>query len=772
MHGESRVKHLPMGLFVVLSGVLAALGSLVVGQSAQAETADNRIVEEIVVTARKREERLQDLPGSAAAITETMIEDLGGLYSLRDVTDLIPGITLVEAASSDLMEPSIRGAGQSRNRSSVSATGFYRNGAYFASQSLGGRSLARMDTYDIQRVEVLRGPQGALYGRNALGGAMNIISKRPGDELDFVVGLRGGEKDYQGYELIANLPAGERFAARVSYFHDERDEGFFDDQNGNSVDVNEFDHIRVGLVFRPVEDLELYYSFDQSDEDFVPGIRQRFRASQTDLRDTLINTPHQGEHEIDNHAFTLDYTLPGGIFSMVTNLREREVHRLEDQDYFIGNVNGATNFTRQRETFVDADIFFQELRWTSTLGGPFEYLIGLDYYTMDTREIIDDFSAGGQTFAGSFFRDWETENDSWAIYGSVDYAFENMPLTLSAELRYARDEVEGYVLSQVPNVTLDPILDVQADNDFSNTPWGISAAWRFEEVSGPVSEAMAYLKIGSSYRHGGLNLGAGLPSDAFPTVPVYDEETSMSYEIGTKTAWLDGALKLNAAVFFTVYDDFLDTTTNGCPELCPFLDPVTLDSLGFDAQGNRIETTPGGDPGLESGTAFFISNIGELEAWGIEIESSFTVPLNDSGGRLMGSLGWSRQLGEVTEIDDDVNPSQADELGARLNFIRPTQVKGNLTFSQPIPAFDGVRFKFAVTYIHEHGGVTALTANPLTIDGIDRLDARIGLEGEQWSLMLNGNNLLDNEYFTDRNRTRFRLAEPEYYFAEFAWRLR
>lgn len=240
-------------------------------------------LEEVVVTARKREERLQDLPGSAAAITENMIEDMGGIYSLRDVTDMIPGITLVEAASSDLMEPSIRGAGQSRNRSSVSATGFYRNGAYFASQSLGGRNFARMDTYDVGRVEVLRGPQGALYGRNALGGAMNIISKRPDDVLDFKLGLTRGENQLMGVEGIVNVPINDMFAARISYVHEEQDDGFYKDQAGNPIDVSAFDHIRIGLQAKPSDALVVYYSFDKSDEDYEPGIRQRFRATQTDI---------------------------------------------------------------------------------------------------------------------------------------------------------------------------------------------------------------------------------------------------------------------------------------------------------------------------------------------------------------------------------------------------------------------------------------------------------------------------------------------------------
>lgn len=629
-----------------------------------------------------------------------------------------------------------------------------------------------MDTYDAQQIEVLRGPQGALYGRNALGGAMNVISKRPDSELDFKLGVRAGELDYQGYEVIANIPLGENFAARVSYFTEERDDGFFEDQAGNPVDVTEFEHIRLGLLWNPTDQMEIYYSFDQSEERFFPGIRQRFRATQTDLRQTLINTPHIGDHDIDNHALTIDYTFAKGIFSAVTNLREREVYRLEDGDFFLANANAAAVQTRQPETFVDADIFFQELRWTSTLGGAFEYLIGADYYSMTTSELIDNFSAGGQTVATSAIRDWETDNKSWAVYASVDYDFANMPLSITAEIRYAKDKVDGEILTITPKSLPLVRLDLEADNDFTNTPWGLTASWRFENVSGALSEAMAYAKVGSSYRHGGLNLGSGLPTDAFPTQAVYDEEDSITYEIGTKTSWLDGALRLNAAVFFNTYQDFLDTTTNGCPELCPFLDPVTVESLGFDADGNRIEVTPGGDPGLQSPTAFFIGNVGELESWGYEIETMFRFNLNDAGGRLLGSVGYSKQMGEVTEIGSGVNPSQADELGARLNFVRPTELKGNLTWRQPLPGFDGVTMLAAATYIHESGGFAGLNTSGLKIDGVDRLDLRLGLESQHWSATLNGNNVLDKEYFTDRSAVRFRLNDPEYYFLELSYRFR
>lgn len=727
-------------------------------------------LEEVVVTARKREERLQDLPGSAAAITENMIEDMGGIYSLRDVTDMIPGITLVEAASSDLMEPSIRGAGQSRNRSSVSATGFYRNGAYFASQSLGGRNFARMDTYDVGRVEVLRGPQGALYGRNALGGAMNIISKRPDDVLDFKLGLTRGENQLMGVEGIVNVPINDMFAARISYVHEEQDDGFYKDQAGNPIDVSAFDHIRIGLQAKPSDALVVYYSFDKSDEDYEPGIRQRFRATQTDIFQTTINTPHTANAKIDNHALTLDYTMDQGIFSSTTNKRVRDVQRIVDADYSVVSLATATNALRKTDTYVDADILFQEFRFVSTNGGAFEYLLGADYYSMSTREVQDSFASGGQTVATSGNRDWKTQNDSWAVYGSVDYAFEDRPLSVSAEVRYAKDKVDGYVVSYTPNISPVPNLDVKAKNSFSNLPWGVTAAWRFENVTGVLTEAMTYVKVGSSYRHGGLNLGTGRDSDAYPTVPVYNEEDSLSYEIGLKSAWFDGALKLNAATFMVVYQDFLDTTTNGCPQECPFLDPVTGASLGFDSNGNAILVNGTGAAGLQSPEAFFIDNVGQIDAWGFEVESSFNVPVGS--GRLLGNLGFSRQMGEVTEISASVSPAVADQLGAKLNFIRPVELKGNLIWRQPIsvPGLSNSVFKAAVTYIHEHGGYQSLSSNPLSLDGVDRMDVRLGLDSDHWSLALNGRNVLDAQYFPDRTAAFFRANEPAYYFVELSWR--
>lgn len=745
-------------------------------QTASAATGDTHQqasnVEEIIVTARKRAEPLIDIPGSADALTASMIKDVGGIKSLRDLTDMIPGITVVEAASSDLMEPSIRGAGQSRNRASVSATGLYRNGAYFASESLGGRGLARMDTYDVERVEVLRGPQGALYGRNALGGAINIISKRPEDVRDFSLTTKGGGKRYWDLEGIANLPLTDALSSRVSYVHDQRNDGYFYNQDNQPVDTSKYDHVRVGLLDKPTNALDVYYSYDFEDNHYVPGIGQRFRASQTDLWHTLINTPHTTESKIANHNLVMNFNTGRGTWTSVSNFRGRTVNRLEDTDFGARNLHVASTFKLMRKTHVKADVIFQDLRFASSLGGPFEYLVGADYYNAHTREIIDDFSAGGQTIATSIFRDWKINQDSWSLYGSVNYDFKAVPLSISAEARYAKDKVNGYVYELTPNVRTTPLLDFSGANQYSNVPWDLSFSWHFRNLYSDLNEALVYFKVGTAYREGGLNLGAGLPTDAYQVKPVYNDEHSTSYEIGAKTNWFDGKFKMNASFYRVYYKHFLDTTSNGCPDLCPYLDPVTGQSLGYDSNGNRITVTASGQPGIESPTAYFIDNVGRISSWGLEVESRFNVPVGRSGGRFLGSLGWSREMGKVTEILPSVSPSEADIIGAALNFVRPQQFKASLTWRQPIALFglDHPEFQTTLSYTMEHGGVRSISADPATLDGVDRMDARIGIDTEHWSLTLNGTNVLNNIYDIDRTKNKFRLSQPNYYYLELDWR--
>ena len=233
--------------------------------------ASNRFLETIVITARKREEPLQELPTSAAVLSRGLLDDMGVLPDLRALTDLVAGITINDTNLAFITEPSIRGAGGGRNRMSVSATGLYRNGAYFATGGLGGKNFARMDNYDLERAEVLRGPQGALYGRNALGGSINLITRKPQDDFYFDITLRAGELDLLGIDAKINLPLSERFSMRLSHVSEERDDGFWSDIDGDPLDRLDYRHTRLSLRFRSSEAVDVNYVYDRQDQTIPPG---------------------------------------------------------------------------------------------------------------------------------------------------------------------------------------------------------------------------------------------------------------------------------------------------------------------------------------------------------------------------------------------------------------------------------------------------------------------------------------------------------------------
>jgi iron complex outermembrane recepter protein len=760
----------------VLSSATAALMLTAAVQSPPALAAEpSALIEEVIVTARKRSEPLQDVPASAAALSASFIEDVGGVAHLRDITDLIAGISINETQDANLAEPTIRGAGQARNRASVSATGLYRNGAYFATNSLGGKNFARMDTYDLERVEVLRGPQGALYGRNALGGSMNLISKRPTNEFEFDAGVAAGEKDLQRYEGKLNVPLGDRWAARLSQVYEKRDEGFYTDIDGNDLDQEKFEHTRVSVRFQPNSAVDINYVFDIEDETYAPGIWGS-SVRQPDIDDafsTTINTEHMNRNEIDNHNLVIDWALPDGMLTAVSNYRDRAVTQNLDNDYYLPVAALAT----LRRTFlqdVDSDAFFQELRYVADGTANVKWLIGADYFTHDTTEVWDQWQ--GDLFANAQTRDAENSLDSWAVFGSVEYAFSNVPVTLTGELRYAEDEIDGEVLAFRNANRLVPLTDFSSKDKFTNLPWSATAAYRFDG-----QDLLAYAKVASSYRHGGLNQAAGNPLDRYEAVLTYGEETSLTYEVGIKSSWFERALTANLAVYFTGYEDFLNTADNGCPNQCQLVGPGGV-GLGFNPDGSRVGVGANGlpiPPNQELLTAFFIDNVGEAEAWGFEIDTTYRRQF-ETGGSLLLNLGYARGKGEVKSLNDDVSSAtRALTDGAKLPFLRPDQIKGSVVFRQPLTAlggmsgFSGAALVASATYNYEDGGYNALsTVAPVPQGTVKRLNADLGLETTSWSLFVRGNNLTDHSDKTWEFPPFYTRNIPRHVYAEFMYFLR
>ncbi len=207
-----------LGSTGVLSGALLFSSGQVAAQTASAQA----MLEEIVVTARRREENLQDMPLSIAAMTGDAME-AQGIYTIEDISDFVPNVTLTSSDRMNNTRVVIRGIGGGHpDPVFVFGSGMYIDGHYIPN-SLGGY----MSTMDIERVELLRGPQGTLFGKNVTGGAVNIITTKPGPEFESSLTLRAAEDGQQDLRGMINFPISDNVFARIGVASESYDGYYF-----------------------------------------------------------------------------------------------------------------------------------------------------------------------------------------------------------------------------------------------------------------------------------------------------------------------------------------------------------------------------------------------------------------------------------------------------------------------------------------------------------------------------------------------------------------
>ena len=361
---------------------------------------------DIIVTARRRAEGLLDVPASISALSADE-QRLLVLDGVRDYLRQLPGSTLVASGPEYLQDISIRGQGSGRLGFSETSTGIFRNGLYNAGGGFGGRSLTRMDTFDIERIEVLRGPQGALYGRNSVGGAINVTSQMPEDAFGWRGVLRYSEPDRRYIEGVVNLPiAAERFAVRVGGFYDDQDGGhILNLTTGNRLDRQRFAGGRAALRWTPGERTTIDLMYERYDSRTPPFSNLGRRPTRTDgtvldpspfLRTDL---DREGNANIEEDSFFLlaRHDLGFAELNLATNHRRRDAGRSnEDNDHFAG-VSGldvapgaavlTPDFTIAQ--FEDYERTVVQAHLASPGGGRVDWLIGAEYLESEDDVQVD-----------------------------------------------------------------------------------------------------------------------------------------------------------------------------------------------------------------------------------------------------------------------------------------------------------------------------------------------------------------------------------------------
>jgi len=559
-------------------GLLFPVGSLH-AQPPNAATADATELQEVVVTAEKRVERLQDVPISVTALSADQIDALK-LNSGTDVARLAPNLRVSVAGNEDQPKFSIRGLSQfDTNLNASSPTGIFYDEVYVASQFLGGPQL-----YDMQRVEVLRGPQGTLFGKNTTAGAIDFITRAPslsGNNPTYL-SVEGGSNDYYRAEGATDIPLiDQTLAARVA-FNTSGSNGWVKNVNPdpNARDLSSIDNhaFRGSLAYKDGDfDATLRIWVTRSSPTAIgiiaygtcpkycltiPGLLPPTPAgtevSGINPRVNPFTGQPLGVHEAaydrsgsiyvagNGGYLTLNQKVGSFTLTSITSYLNGHFKNLVDGDGSIAPLFALDFYAKTEE-------YGEDLRLTSGFEGPFNFIFGLYYFHDEVDPVTTVHFGSSLAFLGSASTtSFEQPRTSEAAYFDGTYSFTS--------------KAEAYLGIRGTHET-------GAANDFvvgSAAP--LSVSYNETEPTGRAGvrykftdELMAYGQYSRGYRSSAINGSAGCAAELNVAKP----EFLNAYELGIKSEWLDRRVIANASAF---YYDFTNqqfrnpvSGTSGCP---------------------------------------------------------------------------------------------------------------------------------------------------------------------------------------------------------------
>jgi iron complex outermembrane recepter protein len=563
------------------------------------------VLEEIVVQARKRAETLFDIPESIAVLSSEALQRAGvsGLDSLGRQT---PNIILNRRQDN---EPNvvIRGVGAFGNTQGV---GFYIDDVQnFTDQS------ARIE--DVERVEILKGPQGTIYGGSNIGGAVRYITRKPQPELSGEAHLQVGEQGTRSVSGVLNAPLSEIFLSRVSAYTDRTDGFIHNNFLGGNIDESSESGARAAFRYLPSDRLDMLLTLRYSELENGGNVYLRTSSIDDVRRYTSFNEDVRNERKVGGGIFQLDYDAGGSTLTSVSSFTRRDTRFLWDLDYSevpaVSAVEGDRHHT---------DVITQELRLTSNDEGPFNWLVGLYGARIDNKSVILNAVVTVPTEEGRVtienFNDAETIEEQYALFVDTGYEIGKFNVDLGARLNRANFEA---TLNNVDGRTYQ----------FRDTSVLPKASLTYH-----ASDAvMIYGMVAKGYEPGKINTTAAA---AFP----FEAESALSYELGIKGRLPDVGLNYELTGFFIAYDD-----------------------RQFETQ--QI------DP--DSGVVYdFIDNIGDSESYGVEAAATWR-PIQDltfglSAGYLHST--WKTAVFQGGRFDGNDAPYAPEFTGnASIDYTKP-----------------------------------------------------------------------------------------------------
>ena len=718
-------------LYMALTGIAATTAPSVYAQE------EDSVLEEIVVTAQKRAENLQTVPIAVTTANEQFIIS-NDVRTLEDLNGAIPGFVTTNTVAYSAAPLTIRGIGGANgggNFFNDEPVGVYVDGLY-----VGRLSFSTADLQDIESIQVLRGPQGTLYGRNSTAGAVLVTTNRPTDEFEGVLQTRIAEFDEYRVSGAISGRLSDSVNARASLAYADK-AGFGENTvDGSSVGGSEDLTARVSFSYQASDTLSLDLIGEYMDREARPAL-----IAVTGVGATGVASPFVARSDLDSvldsnrfalnddnradssgHSLTLlaEWDLGWATLNSISGYRSWELDGSQDSDSTalqLFNNNGS----------LDANQFTEELRLTSNNDSALSWIVGAYYLQESTSMLFDirNFQALFGLGTEAIF-DADQDTDAFALFADATYEL-NDQLSLTVGGRYSHETkdfnndfmvliLNGGTVPMIPPAGPLGGLTFPAGATFRNPPQ-FTDSETFDDFSPRVvldyqatDDLFLYASYSQGFKSGGFN--------SFGLTPAFESESIDAFEVGFKSDLADGRVRLNGSFFWYDYADLQI----------------------------RLPVPTGG---------VNIQNIGEADISGIELEATalltkgFTVTANIS------YLDTEITQGQIPAVSSATPPFP---IGIPLT-LTPEDVSGNSLTRAPEwqaylnAAYDimigELNWRFSATYKYQSDVFfleTNQDINTFSNDSWNELDVRVSLSDpdDRWEVALFGQNITDDRHIT------------------------
>lgn len=699
-----------------VAGVLiGSLSALVVDTRVAVGQEAGRAVEEIVVTARKREETLIEIPASISVFDRSALADKG-VSDLADLQTDIPNFYF-GSARPFTTKVTMRGIGAAQ--SLPPGVGLYIDGAYQTSVA-----AFTLPFIDLERVEVLKGPQGTLYGRNSFAGVINYVTRPPGDEFEADVDLEIGNGHTRKASGSVSGPLIDGvLSARVTGGI-KRSDGFFDYSDGSVADENNYEIVSARLSFTPTDALEFDLKLSRSELDGgsflyhqAAGINE---TGQLLANPRFLLGPYAGRAQFEGaerEAASLRTTYSAAGFDIVSLTTYDDTRDFALYDVDIGPADIFNVFSAYED-----EVFAQELRLTSTGDGRLKWLVGA-YYTQGDSDCCGN-TLSGLAFAAlpgaTTYQPFAAEEfDGYAVFADLEYELTDR---WSVGLGFRYDSLEKSLIQ--------PTTGSSVAETFDGSQPKFSARYQFDD------DSQTYFSAAKGFREGGFNpLLTGTALGSYPVDELW------SYELGYKSRFAANRGTFDVSAFY-----------------------IDVSSLN----GSATVDTP-------VGPRFVTIPIGQAESYGVEVASSFEVTdafLVELSG------GWNSA--KATELAPTTTRNTA-QVGEQLPNAPEWTAKLEGTYTVELSADKSLRFNVSGSGVgptNFNGSSTLPRAALVERESYYLLDAGATLRWAQYALTAFVKNATDETYAEEYiDQTDFALfggtssgvfyGRPRYYGVSF-----